>query len=158
MPVLILLAVVWAVVLVPPYLRRRGEVHTGSSVSSFRQGLDVLGRSGPPAVSRQASFAPVRGAAVAGPGTPRGRSALRKRRRDVLFTLAGLAGFTFLLAVAFGGLAILVNLAVDLALVGYLYLLVQLRKLSAERTQKVRYLPAAAEPPRLVAVRRAASG
>lgn len=156
MPVLILLAVVWAVVLVPPYMRHRGEARPGSSVSSFRQGLDVLGRSGPPAVASGAHFAPVRGSA--GPGTPRGRAAVRKRRRDVLFTLAGLAGFTFLLAIAFGGMAIALHLAVDLALAGYVYLLVQVRKLSSERAQKVRYLPTPAPAPRLVAVRRSASG
>lgn len=157
MPVLILLAVVWAVVLVPPYLRSRGAARPGSSVSSFRQGLDVLGRSAPPAVSTAASFAPVRSAAAA--GTPRGRGAARKRRRDVLFTMAGAAGFTLLLAVAFGGVFILAHLAVDVALGGYVYLLVQLRKLATEATQKVRYLPTPpASQPRLVAVRRSASG
>lgn len=156
MLVLILLAVVWAVVLVPPYLRHRGEARPGSSVSSFRQGLDVLGRSAPPSVATGASFAPVRG--TAGSGTPRGRAAVRKRRRDVLFTLAALAGFTLLLAIAFGGLAIALHLAVDVALAGYLYLLVQLRKLSAERAQKVHFLAQPSAPPRLVAVRSTASG
>ncbi|WCO65943.1 hypothetical protein PO878_15685 [Iamia majanohamensis] len=157
--VLILLAVVWAVVLVPPYLRHRGEARPGSSVTSFRQGLDVLGRSAPPSVASGAHFTPVRGSAPLGPGAPRGRAAVRKRRRDVLLTLAGVAGFTFLLAVAFGGTAILLNLVADAALVGYVYLLVQLRKLAAEQAQKVRYLPAPApSQPRLVTVRRSASG
>lgn len=156
-PVLILLAVVWAVVLVPPFLRSRGEARPGSSVSSFRQGLDVLGRSAPPAVSMGASFAPVRPAL--GAGSPRGRAAVRKRRRDVMFTMAGAAGFTLLLALAFGGVFVLAHLAVDAALAGYLYLLVQLRKLASERTQKVRYLPPpTASQPRLVTVRRSASG
>ncbi|CAN5673525.1 hypothetical protein BH24ACT4_BH24ACT4_03830 [soil metagenome] len=157
MPVLILLAVVWAVVLVPPYLRSRGAARPGSSVSSFRQGLDVLGQSAPPAVSTSASFAPVRPAPAA--GTPRGRPAVRKRRRDVLFTVAGAAGFTLLLALAFGGIFVLAHLAVDAALAGYVYLLVQLRKLATEQTQKVRYLPTPpASQPRLVTVRRSASG
>ncbi len=160
MPVLIFLAVVWAVVLVPPYLRHRGEARPGSSVSSFRQGLDVLGRSAPPTVSRSANLAPIRSAAAPlGPGVPRGRAAVRKRRRDVLVALAGLACLTLLLALVVGGLAILVHLVVDVALVGYVYLLVQLRKLSTEAAQKVRYLPTPGRgQPRLVTVRRSASG
>ncbi len=159
MTVLILLAVVWAVVLVPPYLRHRGETRPGSSVSSFRQGLDVLGRSAPPSLASGPHLPPVRGAAPLGPGAPRGRAAVRKRRRDVLLTLAGVAGFTFLLALAFGGMFLLLNLAADAALAGYVYLLVQLRKLATEQSQKVRYLPApATSQPRLVTVRRSASG
>ena len=160
MPVLILLAVVWAVVLVPPYLRHRNESRPGSSVHSFRQGLDVLGRSAPPSIAPGASFAPVRHpAAPPLPGAPVGRAAVRKRRRDVLLGLLGLAGFTLLLAFAFGGTFVLLHLLVDVALGGYLYLLVQLRKLATEASHKVRYLPApASSTPRLVTVRRSASG
>lgn len=156
MPVLILLAIVWAVVLIPPYVRHRSDVQPGTSVTSFRQGLDVLGRAAP-----GRSLAPVRTRppTPAGPGAPRGRSAMRKRRRDVLFTLAGAAGFTLLLAVAFGGVAIALHLFVDVTLAGYLYLLVQMRKLAAEQAVKVRYLAAPAQSrPRLVTVRRTASG
>jgi hypothetical protein len=155
-PVLILLAIVWAVVLVPPYMRHRSDVRPGTSVTSFRQGLDVLGRAAP-----GRSLAPVRTrpATPPGPGAPRGRSAARQRRRDVLFTLAGAAGFTLLLAVAFGGVAIALHLFVDVTLAGYLYLLVQMRKLAAEQAVKVRYLAAPAQSqPRLVTVRRSASG
>lgn len=160
MPVLILLAVVWAVVLVPPFLRHRETLRPSSSVSSFRQGLDVLGRSAPSAASSGASFAPVRrSSGPVGPGAPRGRAGVRKRRRDVLLTLAGLAGFTILLAAAFGGAFIFLQLVTDVVLVGYVYLLVQMRKLSVEQAHKVRYLaPQAPARPRLVTVRRSASG
>ena len=161
MPVLILLAIVWAIVLVPPLVRNRADLRPGSSVSSFRQDLAVIGRTTPtsslrppslPGVARPAAAAPL-------PGTPGGRAAARKRRRDVLFTLGGVAGFTFLLALAFGGPMLLLHLGVDAALAGYVYLLVQMRKLAEEQAVKVRYLASPVQSqPRLVAVRRTASG
>jgi hypothetical protein len=154
-PVLILLAIVWAIVLVPPFVRNRVDARPGSSVTSFRNGLDVLGRATPGAglVGRRSPMSD-----LPLPGAPTGRAAARKRRRDVLVALAAAAGFTLLLALAFGGIAILLHLAVDAILAGYVYLLVQMRKLAGERSTKVRYLgpPAAQAQPRLVTVRRTA--
>jgi hypothetical protein len=169
-PVLILLAIVWAIVLVPPLVRNRAELRPGSSVTSFNRDLAVIGRTTPTSrrgssvgtISSRPLPSPVAGgsSAAAGlPGTPSGRSAARKRRRDVLFTLAGVAGFTFLLALAFGGPMLLLHLAADAALGGYLFLLVQMRKMADEQAVKVRYLAAPPQSqPRLVAVRRTASG
>ncbi len=169
MPVLILLAIVWAIVLVPPFVRSRSELRPGSSVSNFRQDLAVIGRTTPgasaapgsqlrpPAMPGARRSAPVGSAPL--PGTPSGRAAARKRRRDVLFTLAGVAGFTLLLAVAFGGVMLLLHLASLAALGGYIFLLVQMRKLAEEQAIKVRPL---AVPPttqrHLVVVRRSATG
>lgn len=156
MPVLILLAIVWAVVLVPPFLKNRADLRPGASVSSFRNDLAVLGRATPSTGLAAGPVAtPVHGDRLQ--GTPAGRSAARKRRRDVFVTLLGAAGFTLLLALAFGGPMILLHLLVDAALAGYTYLLVQVRKLSAERSTKVRYLAAPPQSqPRLVTVRRTA--
>lgn len=166
MPVLILLAIVWAIVLVPPLVRNRAELRPGSSVTSFNRDLAVIGRTTPtsslrppslPSVTRTGPASPSSSANL--PGTPAGRSAARKRRRDVLFTLGGAAGFTFLLALAFGGPMLILHLGVDVALAGYVYLLVQMRKLAEEQAVKVRYLAAPPQSqPRLVAVRRTASG
>jgi hypothetical protein len=154
--VLILLAMAWAIVLVPPFVRNRTESRPGSSVVSFQQGLDVLGRATPG--SSLSSFRVTR-SLPPGPGLPRGRSAARKRRRDVLFALGGVAAFTFLLAMAFGGSLLLLHLLVDVALGGYLFLLVQMRKMASERAHKVRYLAAPPQSqPSLVLVRRSASG
>jgi len=154
-PVLILLAIVWAIVLVPPMVRNRVDSRPGSSVTSFRNGLDVLGRAAP------GSGLGVRRAPMADlplPGAPTGRAAARRRRRDVLVALAATAAFTFLLALAFGGILILLHLAVDVVLAGYVYLLVQMRKLAGERSTKVRYLgpPVHQAQPRLVTIRRTA--
>jgi hypothetical protein len=154
-PVLILLAIVWAIVLVPPFVRNRVESRPGTSVTSFRNGLDVLGRAAPGSglAARRAPMAD-----LPLPGAPTGRAAARKRRRDVLAALAATAAFTFLLAIAFGGITILLHLAVDAALAGYVFLLVQMRKMATERSTKVRYLgpPVHQAPPRLVTVRRTA--
>lgn len=165
MPVLILLAIVWAIVLVPPLVRNRADLRPGSSVSSFRQDLAVIGRTTPTSSLRAPSLPSVgprtarAGAGAPLDGTPVGRSAARKRRRDVLLTLAGAAGFTLLLALAFGGPMVFLHLAVDVALGAYVYLLVQVRKLAEERAVKVRHLAAPAQSqPRLVAVRRTAPG
>lgn len=164
MPVLILLAIVWAIVLVPPLVRNRADLRPGSSVSSFRQDLAVIGRTTPTSSLRPPTLPGMASAHAAGPGaplpgTPSGRSAARKRRRDVLFTLGGLAGFTFLLALAFGGPMLMLHLLVDVALAGYVYLLVQMRKLAEEQAVKVRYLAAPPQSqPRLVSVRSTASG
>ena len=163
-PVLILLAIVWAIVLVPPLVRNRADLRPGSSVSSFNRDLAVIGRTTPTSPLRPPSLphvnrpvGPAAGARIQ--GTPSGRSAARKRRRDVLFALGGAAGFTFLLALAFGGPMLLLHLGVDAALAAYLYLLVQMRKMAEEQAVKVRYLAAPPQSqPRLVVVRRTASG
>lgn len=155
LPVLILLAVIWAAVLIPPFLRQRSEGRPGHSVSSFTNHLNVLGRTTPGA-QRSASLPPID--VASGPGMPHGRSAARRRRLNVLCVLAGAAGFTLLLAVALGGPAILLHLVADAALGGYAFLLVQLRKDAAERTAKVRYLPIEhSSAPALVTLRRSAS-
>ncbi|HYI62715.1 MAG TPA: hypothetical protein VEW93_13025 [Acidimicrobiales bacterium] len=142
--------------LVPPFVRNRTESRPGSSVVSFKQGLDVLGRATPGAAL--SSFRGARDRPV-GSGSPRGRAAARKRRRDVLFALGGAAAFTLLLAVAFGGSMVALHLLVDAGLGGYVYLLVQMRKSAAERSHKVRYLAVPPQSqPTLVTLRRSASG
>lgn len=153
MTVIVGLAFVWALVLVPPAVRRR-KIRPGSSVSTFRRSLDVLGRAAPSRFPATAAR-PARSAPRGGPQPPV-RSAVRKRRRDVLLTLTGTAAFTLLLAVAFGGVAIALHLVADVALGAYVYLLVRMRKQAAEQAVKVRYLDAAplASQPRLVSVRR----
>ena len=66
----------------------------------------------------------------------------RRRRRDVLFTLAAAAGTTFLLAGVLGGSVWALHLLCDVLLVGYVVLLVQTNQRAMERDAKVRYLPA----------------
>jgi hypothetical protein len=75
------------------------------------------------------------------------RAEVKRRRRDVLVTLVGAAGATFALALALGGLVWALHLAVDVALVLYVAVLVQLAQRGAERETKVRYLPARSPRP-----------
>lgn len=131
---LIVLAGVWAVVLVPPYVRKR-SARTSDSIVSFHQHLSTLSRThgGEPVATRSAATGGV---------SPAARNSARQRRRDVLFLLGGAVVVTLLLAVALGGLAVWLHLGADALLGGYIYLLVQMRKTDALRSGKVSYLPA----------------
>lgn len=155
LPVLILLAAVWAAVLIPPFLRHRSEGRPGHSVSRFSRHLAVLGRTMP---GGHHARVPLSIDVWSGPGVPVGRTALRRRRQHILIALAGTAGFTLLLAIALRGPAIPLHLLADVAFGGYVFLLVQLRKDAAERTAKVRYLPVERSAgPVLVPLRQSAS-
>jgi hypothetical protein len=96
--VLVILAALWAVVLVPPLLlSRTARVRTSDSIGDFNYRLDVLGRTNGTRRVRAASLPPV------------GRAA--RRRRDVLRGL--------LIAVAGSGLlALATNTGVVWALFG----------------------------------------
>ncbi len=85
--VLVILAALWAVVLLPPLLRSRAE-RANDSIGDFNYRLDVLGRTN--GVLRTAG---------AQPRVSRGHRAA-KRRRDVLRTLLTVVGGFGLLAIA----------------------------------------------------------
>lgn len=67
--------------------------------------------------------------------------AARKRRREVLYTLAAASGLSLLMAVGLGGPVLALHLLIDIALVTYVGLLVRMQKLKAEREIKVAFLP-----------------
>ncbi len=146
--VLVILAVIWAAVLLPPYLQNRSESRPADSISSFQRQLSVLehrshvvaqparGRTiGAPLVQPVSRYAP------AYDGMRMSRSEAKKRRRDILFTLAGAAGLTFMMALVLGGPVWMLQLLCDALLGGYVFLLVQIQQRSLERDAKVRYLP-----------------
>lgn len=117
--VLVVLAAIWAAVLLPPYLQKRRAFHPHASIGDFRNQLAVLQRTGDPHAP-----APLR--------TPGGRAMSRtdaqRRRRDVLATLTAAAGLTFLLALVAGGSVWLLHLTVDAVLLGYVALLMQVQQ------------------------------
>jgi hypothetical protein len=151
--VLFILAVIWAAVLLPPYLQNRSESRPADSISSFQRQLSVL--------ERRAGTSPTPARLTTGPspraaraaGIPRSvssmssvpfrmtRTAARKRRREVLFTLAAAAVLTFPLAVIMGGPVWGLHLLCDLMLAGYVLLLIQTQQRAVEQETKVRYLP-----------------
>ncbi len=150
--VLFILAVIWAAVLLPPYLHNRSESRPADSISSFQHQLSVLerragtansgaapssGRS--PVAAATSAVHPARGPMVT--SVRMSRATARRRRRDVLFTLLAAAVLTFPLAVIMGGPVWGLQMVCDLMLVGYVVLLVQSQQRSAERETKVSYLP-----------------
>ncbi len=145
---LLLLAVIWAAVLIPPMVRARAESRPSGSITDFRRQLRVLARTTPYAASSvapsgQLYAAPV--AAVRRSAPPRRRTSSVKRRRDILVgLLVAMAG-----SLLFGVLPPLrvlwlVHVALDVLFVAYVALLVYMRNLAAEREMKVRFLPTAA--------------
>lgn len=209
--ILVILAVMWAAVLLPPYLRDRSETKAATNRSPVRQRLEALTSSLPGSRShlpvhgsgQSASEVPLPAGArhpVGGPGlvdtgadrVPQssavqvlgpaggsdnrapspvtrlhtataptttapapvatdggteararqsGSSFARRRRRDVLHLLLGLAGITLMAAIALGGPLLYLHLLVDVVLIGFVYLLVQRQKAHAEREIKVAFLP-----------------
>lgn len=152
--VLLVLAAVWAAVLLPPALRARAEGTPADSIGSFRHQLSVLrrtGTGGPLAPAHQLTPYLPDGVVQAHrvPVRPITRSsATIKRRRDVFCGLLAAVAGSFLLGLL-PPLRVMWGLSAVLAvlLAGYVALLVQLRNAAAEREAKVRYLPQSPSPP-----------
>ena len=147
MLVLFILAVIWAAVLLPPYLQNRSESRPADSISSFQRQLSVLERRAVvvnPSLQRSTSARSFNSEASA---IRLSRSEAKKRRRDVLFTLMGAAGITFPMAVLLGGPVWGLNLVCDLLLAAYVAMLVQTQQRAMERDNKVRYLPSRSPRP-----------
>lgn len=162
MLVLVILGLIWAAVLVPPYLQNRREHRPGDSIASFRHQLAVIERATPEGRARSttrldaarydapryapapAAYAgrPVRAQRPVHPARrPVGAQAdVRKRRKDVFLTLLGAVGVTFVLALALGGSIWMLHLVADVALIGYVGLLIRFQQLASERDLKVRFL------------------
>jgi len=164
--VLVILAAIWAAVLLPPFLQSRSENRPADSISTFRNQLHVLERrstgtvaSGGRPVIPNPYARPVDRARLA-------RIDAKKRRRDILVTLLAAAGLTLVMSLLMPKV-FLFHLFIDVLLVAYVALLVRQRKLAEERSMKVRYLGDARRPARpsarpvpaapQVAIRRAAA-
>jgi hypothetical protein len=150
--VLVILAVIWAAVLLPPFLQNRSESRPADSISTFRSQLSVLERHSVGAGRTSPADRPASGPTVRPTVRPvarpvRGgvdparlaRTAAKKRRRDVLVTLLASAGITLVLTLVLPQV-LFFHLAIDVLLAGYVFLLVQRRKLAEERATKVRYM------------------
>jgi hypothetical protein len=164
--VLVILALIWAAVLVPPYLQNRRETRPGDSIATFRTQLSVLERTTPG--GRSGSLArldvgrydapryvpPSARRRPAGPSHAAMRRAeVRRRRRDVFLTLLGAVGVTLVLAVLLGGSVWMLQLVVDVVFAGYVMMLVSLQQQTMQTEEKVRYLrpaPQRAPEPQLL--------
>lgn len=141
--VLVILAVIWAAVLVPPYLQNRSDSRPADSISTFRNQLSVLARRSGNAVPSH--VAPARLPQVTAIRIDRTRSAraeVRKRRRDILVTLLAAAGLTLVIGLVMTPVLVL-HLLIDGLLGAYVALLVRQRRVAEGRSAKVRYLSSA---------------
>ena len=167
--VLVILAMVWAVFLLPQLFRRRAERST-DLIGAFGRQLSVLERATSvgqgsvtrlrPATARRApgmrpaGMPPVGSSTLARAAAPRlsdhavarhrssGRASARKRRRDIFCGLLVAMGVSLVLSIIPAMRTMLwVHLALDVAFVAYVALLVRVRNLAAERELKVRFLP-----------------
>lgn len=145
--VLLVLALVWAAVLVPQHVRNRAEARPADSIGAFQKQLSVLERTSPGGMARQRlgvgphpSASPVaQRAPVASSGS---RAMIRKRRKDILCgLLAAMAGSLVLGFLPGLGVMHSLHLVLDVLFVAYMVTLVRLRNQAEERDVKVRYLP-----------------
>lgn len=166
--VLLVLAVIWGAVLVPPMLRARSESRPADSIGNFRHQLSVLRRTGPSVVAPANPLRIPRYAApVPAPTYQMARSYSRdgarrartlKRRRDVLFTLLGIMATTLVLGLLPPFRVLLtVHVISDIAFAGYVLMLIQARNAAAEREMKLRFLPATSQPDNVLLLHRSAN-
>lgn len=146
--VFVILAVIWAAVLVPPYVQSRSENRPADSISTFRNQLSVLERRassvhpGMPAVpGRVMSPLDARRvpASAASQQARYARMEAKKRRRDILVTLLAAAGLTLALGLVLPQVLVL-HLLIDGLLAAYIALLLRQKRIAEERAMKVRYL------------------
>ena len=125
MPILILLviAVLWALYLVPLWLRSRGGSGRASVRMSGVRGASaaaIFPRSSSPAFARSGLAVPSR------PGAPRTATEARRRRREVLLGLGGAAVFTLLLGLLVGATWLVTGIVAGLWMSGILLAVVSL--------------------------------
>lgn len=133
--ILILLMIAWVCVGAQFVLQRRRNGRSESSVQYFRQQLSTLERATPGTTMQQMNAASGPGTATERTEPHRPQSSAKRRRRDVLFGLMGLTGFSvlarLLFSSAFTTLMLLVSLA---ALIAYVWALRRLHLGTLPRT------------------------
>ncbi len=140
--ILFILAMVWAIYLAN-WLRTRTESTRTNTISSFSKHMNTLQRATPTtglAIAPRVRTFP--GSASFAPARP-SLSVVKQRRRNVLFSLLGATGVTFLGSLGIGGL-LTTLFALSLVVTGaYVFLLASAQKRVEERRTKVRHLPTA---------------
>jgi hypothetical protein len=179
-PVLVVLALLWAAFFLWPLLSNRTSQRRVDSIGDFTHKLGVIGKTGGHRLRRRPAPAPIpvamprtRAVAPVGPrssmisahyaavaGLPRsgGMTRAQRRRRDVLLVL-GVGVLSSLMLAVFAGNTLFwfVQLLTDALLAAYVALLVRMKRAAEERRAKVHYLPGPAPAPALVLRRSSAS-
>lgn len=165
--VLLVLAVIWGAVLVPPAMRARSESRPADSIGNFRRQLSVLRRTGPSVVAPAhplrvprhpiAPVTPIHRARPYAPESTR-RARTLKRRRDVFRMLLAAMGITLVVGLISPFRTVLaLHVVIDVLFIGYVAMLIQARNVAAEREMKLRFLPATAQPDNVLLLRRPAN-
>ena len=132
------LGVLWAAVLLPPVIRNRDVLARPLvAVASFSRMAGRGAGQGPGRsllVVRPRRLMAIRSAATS---MPVDVGSARRRRRDLMTALAGMAVFTLLGGVAVGGGVWMAHFLVDLLLAGYAVLVTQRHQLEVERRETV---------------------
>jgi hypothetical protein len=131
--------------------RNRADGRPADSIKQFHRHLRVLNGTEPHGYSRTLTAqagSPVITAPMSyrRPTGVRGSADLRRRRtierrRNVLFSLVGLAAATLVLGVTAMHTLLVVHVMVDVLLAAYVMLLARLRGVASEKDMKLRYLP-----------------
>ncbi|HET9733254.1 MAG TPA: hypothetical protein VFP54_11315 [Acidimicrobiales bacterium] len=154
--VILLLALVWAAVILPPLVRKGAEGHAMDSVWQFSRRMRLLDRASPSGISTTGLGvlgAATRARPLLEPERPLQPSSLPlvraktiRRRRTVM---AVLTGFFFVLTVVAAATGSAMALTLDvldfLATAAYVVALVNVRARVAERDMKLRFLPSVTE-------------
>ncbi len=197
LPVILGLAVLWAIVLAPDILRRVSTRRSADSITTFSRHLSMLERTNTGRHSDRGSFGmgfdapasrrrttPTRsygpqhmGTVVefsprssrphtAGAARPAGarpaprpvaRTTAAQRRQEIIVGLGAAALISLLAMIAFGGVMLFVHLAIDVLLIAYLALALQVSR-TERSAARVSYLPQHRAPDAaMVPVGRAAS-
>jgi hypothetical protein len=140
---ILIIGLAWIAFLGPTILRARNRQGRSDSVGDFHHRLTLLGRTngrhrdkapqGAGTSSQHPMYAPQ--------GAARPMTSVQRRRRDVLLVLTALAALTFVAAVMLRTVPIIfLNLVADVALVVYLFMLVQAGHRAREHRVKVRFV------------------
>ena len=160
--VLLVLAIVWAIVLLPPVLRARAEGRPADSIVHFRTQLRTLQKTGPRpryasggALPATSAAAHLQARSIARSNTP---TPAQKRRREILMGLLAAMGISLVLGVIPAlRILLVVHLLADALFVGYIALLVRMRNAVAEREMSLSFLPGGSTPEPALLLRRSAN-
>ena len=142
MTALVLVAVLWLAVLVPPAVKRHNERHQ-EFLDSFQKGLGALGAAAPSAVVYDLEGSPVAPVTESHP-----RPSAAARRRTIFALLLASMGIAAVPAVVVGSKATLaVFLAVTNAFLAYVGLVVRWRDARAAALRPVSLAPAGEPDP-----------
>ena len=151
---ILILAVLWAAFFAWPLVQRRLTGSRRDSIGDFSKRLTSIGGTGRPGRSRSPRPLDLRPRPVAFVATPTRRPAglpmspdAQRRRRDALAVLGVAVLCSLLLAVVAGNMLLWVaQIVADLLFVGYIAMLVHLRRRAEERRASVHFLSEPATP------------